>query len=40
MHRRRQFLATFGLGFLVAPIVSIAQQLQKPRRIGVTGRRI
>lgn len=36
MNRRRRFLATLGLGFLVAPVASFAQQLQKVRRIGVT----
>ncbi len=36
MKRRRKFLVAFVLGFLVAPVASFAQQLQKVRRIGVT----
>ena len=36
MKRRRKFLVAFALGFLVAPVASFAQQLQKVRRIGVT----
>ncbi len=36
MTTRRKLLATLGLGFLISPVASFAQQMQKVRRIGVT----